>query len=344
MIHLMRIALLLTILLLVPLYAYAQEQLTATTNREVYGYGDLVRISGTVPEYVEGVDGSVKVFNPKNRVFVDDKFAPNQDRTYAYAFILEGNLLEEGSWSARISYHGNNRVIGFTVSKAVQSAVDTDVILEISTDKSEYLIGDTVRLNGKALPVSDKSVVVQVFNPSNFALSFGQIKPANDGRFEHSFVLQGSNAIEGDYTIRVTYSEKTVTYGIRVISIEPAPDIEETPDLPKITASPISIVDANGTEKPNANVGEQILIQTSLTNNQNRTQNFAYIVQVKDEDGVVRMISWIKSTLNAKQTATVAQSWMADERGRFALEVFVWEDVSNPVPLTDNVRSSVRVL
>jgi plastocyanin len=421
----------------------AQEALTANTDRNIYAFGDMVTVSGTVTAFVEGEKGSIKVFNPKNRAFLDDKFTPDADGTYSYSFKLEGNLLEEGSWSMRISYHGNNKIISFTVARtaitqvAIQIVVGSSnannadffkpsnitvekgtnvvwnnkdttthtvtsgirntsgagslfdsgpisssksfelhfesdgeypyfcsihpwmadkvtvgretasapITLNLSTDKKEYTIGDIVQITGKVSPVSDKSVIVQVFNPSNFAFSFGQLQTSNDGSFAYSFALNGDLAKEGDYTIRATYSNKTATAIIQVIEPKiPEPVPEPQASVPKISASDVSIVDMQGLQKNNITTGEQIIIQTDLTNNQKQQQVFAFVVQIKDAEEVTVMISWFKSTLNEEQTATVAQSWIPEEGGIFIVEAFVWEDLANPVPLTDRViQSTIRV-
>jgi len=35
------------------------------------------------------------------------------------------------------------------------------------------------------------------------------------------------------------------------------------------------------------------------------------------------MISWLQSTLNAKQTAKIVQSWLPEEDGNYNIEAFV---------------------
>ena len=66
-------------------------------------------------------------------------------------------------------------------------------------------------------------------------------------------------------------------------------------------------------------------------------------MQIKDAEGETAMLSRVESTFDAGQTLTVAQSWMPEEEGRFTVEAFVWENISNPDPLTDIIKTSVRV-
>ncbi len=49
----------------------------------------------------------------------------------------------------------------------------------------------------------------------------------------------------------------------------------------------------------NTKVGKQVQITTDVTNGQDRTQPFAYIVQIQNQDGIVYSLSWIAGTLDA---------------------------------------------
>jgi hypothetical protein len=313
------------------------EALTASTDKSTYSFGSTVNVSGKVPLFVEGETGTIKVYTPKNQVFLDGKFTPDANASYTYSFTLEGNILQEGSWVIRIGYHGNTKIISIEVTSEVekQGGTETPASLTASTDRKEYLLEETITITGKASPVSDKSVIVQIFNPSNMAISFAQIQPSKDGSFQHSFPLKGNLAIAGNYTINITYSGKSVTMSVYVIE-PPQNEAEEEP-MEKITAAGLSFVDATGSIKESVSAGEQILIQTRLTNNQREEQDFVYLVQVKDIDGVTVMISWIKSSINPGQIVSVAQSWLPEEGGNYNIEAFVWEDISNPIPLINDV-------
>jgi len=328
--------------LIVDVYA---EALTANTDKSTYSFGSTVNVSGKVPLFIEGETGTIKVYTPKNQVFLDGRFTPDANASYIYSFTLEGNILQEGSWIIRIGYHGNTKIISFEVTSEVEEegGIETPVSLTASTDKKEYLLEETVTITGKTSPVSDKSVIVQVFNPSNMAISFAQIQPSKDSSFQHSFPLKGNLAIAGNYTINITYSGKSITMSMMVIE-PPQNEPEEEEPMEKITAAGLSFVDANGSIKESVSVGEQILIQTRLTNNQSEEQDFVYLVQVKDIDGVTVMISWIKSSINPGQIVSVAQSWLPEEDGNYNIEAFVWEDISNPMPLiVDVLELSVTI-
>ncbi len=426
-----------------------QQALSVTSDKATYVYGSNVSITGNVPSYIEGSKGSIKILTSKNKVFLETVFTPQQDGTFSYTFKLEGSLLEEGVWTARISYGGSNVLTNFTVlaeellvvdvgitigssnpnngkffdpkeitikkgievvwhnkdvtahtivygqkgspdagsvfdsgmirSNTVYSHSFTDtgeypyfckihswmtgriivaedvqapitVELSMSTDKPKYKLGETVKVTGSVHPVLKEDVVMQVFNPSDAQFTLGQLKLLDDGKFSHSFPLKGDLAVAGNYTIMATYLNKTVSSVILVEELPiPAPQPEPKPETPpkavsKIAAERVSFVDVMGSEKNSLGVGEQVLVKSKLSNTLSIQQEFAFIVQVKDSKGVVVMLSWFESTLNAKQTVKVAQSWTPDSEGRFTVQAFVWKSTLDPSPLTiESLQTTIKV-
>ena len=92
------------------------------------------------------------------------------------------------------------------------------------------------------------------------------------------------------------------------------------------------------------NVGKQVQITTDLTNGQDRTQPFAYIVQIRNQDGVVYSLSWITGTLDAGQSLSPSQSWMPTSPGIYTAEIFVWASVNNPDALSPPLAMKITVL
>ncbi len=426
-----------------------QQGLSVTSDKASYVYGSNVSITGKVPSFAEGAKGTIKILTSKNRVFLEANFTPQSDATFTYTFKLEGSLLEEGIWTARVSYQGNNALTNFTIlaeellvvdvgitigssnpnngrffdpaeitiRKGVEviwsnndvtahtviygqkggsdagSEFDSGMIrsntvyshsfedigeypyfckihswmtgriivaedvqppitveLSMSTDKPKYKLGDTVKVTGSAKPVLKEDVVMQVFNPTDALFTLGQLKLLDDGKFSNSFPLKGDLAVAGNYTIMATYLNKTISSVILVEEVPiPTPQPEPKPEPPKavsrIAAERVSFVDITGSEKESVGVGEQVLVKSKLTNTLSIQQDFAFIVQVKDSDGVVVMLSWFESAVNARQTVSVAQSWTPDSEGRFTVQAFVWKSALDPSPLTiESLQKTIKVL
>ena len=90
-------------------------------------------------------------------------------------------------------------------------------------------------------------------------------------------------------------------------------------------------------------VDEQIMIMADISNNQDITQNFAYITQVRNDDGIVMSLSWLTGSLTPRQSFSPAQSWTPTESGIYHIQVFVWESVDNPEALSPPLSMTINV-
>ena len=151
---------------------------------------------------------------------------------------------------------------------------------------------------------------------------------------------------EGDI-ITATYDDKTL----------PKPDNGDTleisattligsivPPLERAPASNPAIVDAFGNSLASVSVDQQVQITADLTSGQDRDQDFAYLVQIQNEDGVTVELSWIAGTLGGGATFNAAQSWTPSETGSYTATIFVWESVSNPTALSPQLSITIDVV
>ena len=90
-------------------------------------------------------------------------------------------------------------------------------------------------------------------------------------------------------------------------------------------------------------VDEQIMITADISNNQDVQQNFAYITQVTDDEGVVVSLSWLTGSLSPRQSFSPAQSWIPTESGTFDVQVFVWQGISDPQALSPPLSMKIFV-
>jgi len=93
----------------------------------------------------------------------------------------------------------------------------------------------------------------------------------------------------------------------------------------------------------NTKVGKQVQIATDVTNGLDRSQPFAYIVQVQNQDGVVYSLSWITGTLDAGQSLSPSQSWLPTTPGTYTAQIFVWTSVNNPDALSPTLTMKITV-
>ena len=116
--------------------------------------------------------------------------------------------------------------------------------------------------------------------------------------------------------------------------------------VPPLERAPIvscRVVDAFGNTLSSVSVDQQVQITCDLANGQDREQQFAYLVQIQDANGVTVQLAWITGTLAAGQSFSPAQSWIPDAAGAYDATAFVWESVDNPTALSPPVTTPITV-
>lgn len=138
-------------------------------------------------------------------------------------------------------------------------------------------------------------------------------------------------AADGIETVEVREIFANSLFGNYVSNMERAP-----------AADPM-LVNTFGENVSQIRTGEQLLIQSEVTNAQNRKQAFAYIVQVKDSEGLPVSLSWITAELPPSESLKAAQSWLPSIPGNYSVEVFVWESLADPVALSPPRMKNIQV-
>lgn len=90
-------------------------------------------------------------------------------------------------------------------------------------------------------------------------------------------------------------------------------------------------------------INKQVQIVTDVTNNQDRTQPFAYIVQIENQEGVVIQLSWLTGSLESGQSLTPSQSWTPTVQGNYTAQIFVWAGIDNPDALYPPLNMKINV-
>ena len=116
------------------------------------------------------------------------------------------------------------------------------------------------------------------------------------------------------------------------------------PPLERAPASNPAIVDAFNNALASVSVDQQVQITADLTSGQDRDQDFAYLVQIQNEDGVTVQLTWLSGALGAGATFNAAQSWTPSETGSYTATMFVWESVRNPTALSPQLSITIDVI
>ena len=113
--------------------------------------------------------------------------------------------------------------------------------------------------------------------------------------------------------------------------------------LERAPVSNARIVDTQGQTLSTVSVDQQVLVSSDLRSGQDKDQEYAYLVQIQDADGVTVLLSWITGTLPAGSSSSPSQSWTPTAGGDYTATVFVWESITNPTALSPSDKVTIQV-
>jgi len=109
------------------------------------------------------------------------------------------------------------------------------------------------------------------------------------------------------------------------------PIINGIDPLERITATFPRLENLFGdTVSKNILINQPVQITADITNNQEISQKFVYIVQIKDSRNIIHYIKFIKNiTLEPDQMFSASLSWIPIKSGTYTIEIFVWENLDS---------------
>ena len=115
-------------------------------------------------------------------------------------------------------------------------------------------------------------------------------------------------------------------------------------DLERTSIEDPKLVNAFGVSiGNNVNVDQQIQISSDITNHQKKSQNFVYLVQIKNEVDLVVSLGWISGQLTPDQKLNPSLSWTPNNSGKYTAEIFVWEGLINHSALSEYSTLEISV-
>jgi hypothetical protein len=108
-------------------------------------------------------------------------------------------------------------------------------------------------------------------------------------------------------------------------------------------SSPI-FVDQQGNKLEAFTAGQMAGIKCEIVNQSTQERTFSYIVKISDENGFPVFLSWVEDlTVLPNRTLKPSIFLLAEERGNFLVEVFVWRSLNIPEVLTPAQSALLRV-
>ncbi|MBE44377.1 MAG: hypothetical protein CMO16_04270 [Thaumarchaeota archaeon] len=213
--------------------------------------------------------------------------------------------------------------------------------------KSTYEQGETIVISVNLLDkninslIPDKPIIVSLKAPNHV------VNPLTSVNGKITYVLTKFDAI-GKWSISVNFAGDSA-YSSSSKSISFVVEREKSvvkPSLPieKISVEEIGLVDQQGSMMHNISVGQQVVIQSKVNSNFDADEEITYISQVKNIDDITVSLSWITTTISPEQSLEIAISWLPYKPGEYRVEVFVWDDIQTPEPLSFEVKRSTIVV
>ena len=103
------------------------------------------------------------------------------------------------------------------------------------------------------------------------------------------------------------------------------------------------LVDSTGHVLSNYQTGQEIGVQSVLTNHGTANQKFAYMVQVIGNSGETDYFQAFSASMLSNQSFNATQVWIPKDPGTYTVQVFVWDGLASAVPLTNVVEKQITV-
>lgn len=150
-------------------------------------------------------------------------------------------------------------------------------------------------------------------------------------------------------TVTATYTDTTLPkdMGLDAYSVNATALIvgKRGPPMERAPASNLHILNMEKTPitSDEISVNQQISLVSDLSNQQNKSQPFAYLVQIQNNQDQVESLSWITGNLTSFQKLSPSVAWIPFEKGTYTATVFVWGSVNNPTALSPPVQMELVV-
>jgi hypothetical protein len=103
------------------------------------------------------------------------------------------------------------------------------------------------------------------------------------------------------------------------------------------------MVSTTGEQLGALHVGEQIGVESTLTNHAKSEQKFTYLVQVLNKDSGTEYLEGFSASMVSGQSFTASQVWIPKESGQYTIQVFVWDSLASAIPLTNVLETQITV-
>jgi hypothetical protein len=239
---------------------------------------------------------------------------------------------------------GTLQVVSATLNVKTESGA-------ITTDKANYLIGEfaeitVVDLDANTSPDTKQSITVKVVTDSweiGTSITLQETEADSSiftGKIEFIATSKGVpsssqvSATVGD-AVTIKYTD-TLCDDNAKCTIELATKIGQAlSKTEQVPAGTPEIVDTAGNAFASPSVGDIVIVQASVTNDDDVAHTVTFMVQIKNAGGEVINLGWVRDIeLATDESQTPGLSWLPDSAGTYTAEVYVWTSISEAEALS----------
>jgi hypothetical protein len=205
-------------------------------------------------------------------------------------------------------------------------------------------------------PESIDTVNIEVFSENDSAGIKLEIAETTEdsGIFEGIITITKDDQSSGNRLYALPDSEITAKYTDRTL---PKPYntnddldifaqenvISNIPTSERLSMNELEILSQNGELIERLEIGQTGMLFSKVKNAIDFSQEFTYIVQIKNEDNNVISLSWVTGETMPSQELGMSVSWMPQEPGKYSIERFVWNSIQGAIPLTDTISTDILI-
>ena len=217
----------------------------------------------------------------------------------------------------------------------VLRVIDPDMNLNPeAVDNFDVNIASNTDASGITLTVTETNEATGIFEGTVFFTTTG-------GSSGHRLRVSEGDTVTADYadgTLPLPYTASDI------VSITSTTIIGTiVPPLERAPATNLRIINTFGSDISVVSVDQQVQITADLSSGQDKDQDFAYLIQIQDGEGVTVSLSWIAGSLSPGEQFTTSGSWTPTDAGTYTVTIFVWESINNPTALSPPLTLDVSV-
>ena len=203
-----------------------------------------------------------------------------------------------------------------------------------AVDNFDVNIASNTDASGITLTVTETNEATGIFEGTVFFTTTG-------GSSGHRLRVSEGDTVTADYSDSTLPLPYTVNDSVSITSTTIIGTI--VPPLERAPATNLRIINTFGSDISVVSVDPQVQVTADLSSGQDRDQDFAYLIQIQDGDGVTVSLSWIAGSLSPGEQFTTSGSWTPTDAGTYTVTVFVWESIDNPTALSPPLTIDVSV-